>query len=142
DRASIVATCRIKLALAFEDHRDVRRHAMAAAHAMDPGDAEHEPQPATLAQPGPGKSQTNASLIRPRTAIALQIAILPVDVEVVRAAQARAQVAIVSRQATRCHRVRCGRGARRGVGTRCVARAAADARYGDHRYQHPRWHKY
>jgi hypothetical protein len=56
----------------------------------------------------PGEGQTHPALVRARTAIALQFAILPVDIKILRPAQARPQIAIVARQAARS-RGWCGR---------------------------------
>ena len=110
------------------------------AHA---GDAEHEPEPMTIRLRRPGECQTHAMLIRPRTAFALQIRVVPVDFEVARAAHPHAQVAVVSRQTARrghgrrrarsrrtIRRGRASRSSRRrrsGTSVRCVARTAADA---------------
>jgi hypothetical protein len=94
----IVAARREQAILALEDHGKVGGQGVPGAALMHRVDAEHQSQPPPVRMRRPGKGDAQAAAVRARSPLALQLGVVPVDVEVHGAPDARAQIPIAGRQ--------------------------------------------
>src|ERR1700730_10472005 len=122
-RAVILAARGKQPLLALEDHGEIGRQSTSGAPFVHRSYAEHQAQAPPIRVPRAGEAHTQPAAVRTRTAVALDLGIAPVEVEVHRAADAGAQITVAGRQAARC-----GAAGRRGeCGTRQRGGKAADA---------------
>jgi len=113
--------------LALEDHREVGRQLAPGAAFVHGGDAEYQPQAPSVGVPRAGKAHPQTAAIGPRTAVALELGVAPVDVKVERAADARAQIAVATGQTAGRGGVRRGGGR---IGRRGGGQSAAEQQRG------------
>ncbi len=123
--AFVVAASGEQPLLAFEDDREVGRQGGACLAFGRARHAEHHAQSPAVARSRAGEAQADAAAVRPRAAVALELGVLPVQIEVERAADSRAQKAVATRQAAcRALAGRAGIGWA-GVGVALLQRRAA-----------------
>src|SRR4029077_4371486 len=125
-RAVILAARGKQPFLALEDDGEIGRQGAAGEPFVHRSHAEHQAPAPPLRVPRAGEAYTQPAAVRPRAAVALDLGVAPVDVEVHRAADAGAQITVATRQTA----LGAGRGqGRRGdrVGARRGSGKAAGA---------------
>src|ERR1700724_1971405 len=100
-RAVILAARGKQPLLALEDHGEIGRQSTPGAPFMHRSHAEHQAQAPPIRVPGAGEAHTQPAAVRTRTAVALDLGVAPVEVEVQRAADAGAQITVAGRQTAR-----------------------------------------
>src|SRR5580704_12345260 len=119
-RAVLCAARGEQALFAFEDHGEVGRQGVPARSLLHRADAEHQAQAPAVGMLRAGEAHTHTAAIRARAALAFDLGVAPVDIQIHRAADARAQVTIAAWQAAaRCAaRVRGRRSGRARPGCR------------------------
>src|SRR6185436_9589132 len=108
DRALLVALRREDAFFSFEQDGHVGPQRLAAAPFADAGDAEHQADTMPIAARGPADADAHTVPLivfsgGARSAFALHLRVLPVQVQVQGAAHARAQIAAADRKTARSH---------------------------------------
>ncbi len=98
--AFVIAASREHPFLALEDDREIRREGTTRGALRRAGHAEDDSQASAVAPYGAREAQANAAAVRALAAVTFELGVLPVQIEVERAANFRAQITIACREAT------------------------------------------